>query len=432
MSDYFSFLFAPLEPDNILAAFEAVPRLALAPDPYFWLLALIFVRYHLPALILWIVRLARPAALRAPATWPAGTRDPLVTVVIAGRNPGAGIRRTIESVLNNGYPNVEVVFADDRSTDDSVAHARALERAGRVRVFANAYHSGKPTNLNIACRLARGTFLFVLDADAELQYGALATMLAYFGDPLVGGVCANIEVRNPKASIWTRLQVLEYAINGSIARLWRARIGLLSILPGAATMFRTEAIRRVGYFDTGLGDDTDMTMRLRKARWRIDFAVDAWISTDQPSTLRALMKQRIRWTRNMVKVRLRKHLDSGNPRYGWDNTLIFVDHMLFRIILPLYGTYAISAALILHPTSRALFITGLYWFTTLMLVVKLLISNDIAGTPPLGALWLVFLFGIYKVILRFGDTWAMLREFLRIKTWHPYVPRHIWSEIPHH
>ena len=424
-------LFGPLGPDAIAATLASAPASLAAGDPFAYFLLIAFLRYQVPDFVLGVVNLVRPSALRTPATWPSGERYPLVSVIVAGRNPGAAIRTTIHSAMNNGYPNVEVIYADDDSSDDSVLHARALERYGRVKIFANPNHSGKPTNLNIACRLARGRFLFVLDADAELEYGTIEKLVAYFANPVVGGVCANMKVRNARANLLTRLQEVEFAMN-TLARLWRGKLGLLNILPGAAAMFRIEALQRIGFYDTGLGDDTDVTMRLRKARWRIESAPEAWIYTDCPVTLGHLYRQRIRWARNMVKVRLRKQLDLGHPRYGWSNTLVSLDHILFRVVFPLWGTYAILSSLVFRFGDRPEIVTSLYWFVTFLMFCKMLVANDIDRSPPLRSLWLALLFIPYRTPLRVAESLAIVRELLRIRTWHPYVPKHIWSQSPHH
>jgi poly-beta-1,6-N-acetyl-D-glucosamine synthase len=209
--------------------------------------------------------------------------------------------------------------------------------------------------------MARGELAFVLDADAEVEYGTLHRLAAYFQDERVGAVSANIFVRNASQNLLTRLQEVEYALNGSIARLWRAKLGLLPILPGAASIFRTSALRSVGGYDTGLGDDTDMTIKMRKQGWRLGFSLDARIWTDQPYTIPHLIAQRTRWARNMVKVRLRKHKDFINPfRYGWQSTILAVDNIIFRVLFPVYATFAILSRVTFYGSSKPLLFTSLY------------------------------------------------------------------------
>lgn len=430
MDDFFRFLGASLSPSAIDGVLERWQSLLFPGNLFVWLFVVMLLRYDLPAFIVWIVNALNPRAFRSPVMKDAYL--PYVSVVIAGRNPGAAIERTIHSVLDSRYPRLEVLYADDCSNDDSVARARAFERTGMVRVFASDQHSGKPTNLNIAILMARGELTFVLDSDTEIEVGTIHRLAAYFSDPRIGAVTANIYVRNATHNLLTRLQEFEYALNGTIARLWHARVGLLAILPGAASMFRTAALRELGGFDAGLGDDTDMTIRMRKRGWALAFALDARVWSDEPEAVPALLRQRFRWSRNMVKIRLRKHADLLNPaRYGLANMLLALDNLLFRVILPLVAVVAITRGFIEVGPERSILFTGLYGLVVFLLCCKALIANDLAGTPPLYDLALAPLYPLYRFVLRTVDAFAITRELLRIRLYHPYVPRRVWKEIPH-
>lgn len=47
-------------------------------------------------------------------------------MIIPAWNEGVGVIKTIESVLSNGYDNVQVVVVNDGSTDDSDKTIRAF------------------------------------------------------------------------------------------------------------------------------------------------------------------------------------------------------------------------------------------------------------------------------------------------------------------
>ncbi len=88
-------------------------------------------------------------------------------------------------------------------------------------------------------------------------------------------------------------------------------------------MFRAEILHRLGGYDTGLGDDTDLSMNLLKQRWKLDFSLDAVVWTIVPQTRKHLWSQRMRWTRNIIKIRISKHRDQFLlGRYGFANALI--------------------------------------------------------------------------------------------------------------
>lgn len=87
----------------------------------------------------------------------------LVSVLIPCRNAGRWLGATLDSVLAQTWPNVEIVVVDDASTDDSLAVARSRESRG-VRVVAGEGR-GAAAARNRAFAEARGEVVQFLDAD---------------------------------------------------------------------------------------------------------------------------------------------------------------------------------------------------------------------------------------------------------------------------
>lgn len=433
MSDYLHWFVTTLDGFYLHFALTAIPSLFKSTNLIFWVVTLVFLRYQFPVLALYAGYLAKPRAFEPPPLRRYAGCEPLVSFIIAGRNPGYSIVTCIQSVLQCDYKNVEIIFADDYSTDDSVALARTFERTGKVRVVANANHSGKPANLNLALMFARGEFIFTLDADSQIYPDTLRNLLPYFEDESVGAVSPSIFVRNAGATILTRFQEFEYVMTYVLNQLWRDRLGVIMILSGMGTMFRSSAMRSLGGYDMGLGDDTDITIRLRKTRWKLHTSLRGRISTDVPENLRHLLRQRSRWTRNMVKMRLRKHRDLGSFRYGLVNGLAFYEQVFNRVLHPYL---IVGLALYMHLYRGAdtpVVVGGLYAFGTFILVTKFLIGRDMTrGRPSFRAFWLVPFYILYRLPLLGVQIVQVARELLMIKPWHPYVPKRIWQRIPHH
>lgn len=108
----------------------------------------------------------RLAELRVP---PEGG-DPFVSVVIPMRNEGRHIRRCLEAVLAQTYPEalMEVVVVDGDSTDDSVERVREVAaRDRRVRLVRNPRRT-TPTSLNAGIAAARGEVIVRVDAHTTI------------------------------------------------------------------------------------------------------------------------------------------------------------------------------------------------------------------------------------------------------------------------
>lgn len=97
--------------------------------------------------------------------------SPLISVVIANYNYGRYLAETIESVLAQTYPHVEVIFIDDGSTDDS------LEIAQRYPITVLAQQNqGVSTARNNAAQYARGEYILFLDSDDLLYPDSLEVL----------------------------------------------------------------------------------------------------------------------------------------------------------------------------------------------------------------------------------------------------------------
>lgn len=91
---------------------------------------------------------------------------PLISVYIPTCDRRLLLTRAVQSVLDQTYPEIEVVVADDCSTDDTRATLQAwAARDARVRYVATGRRSGAPAARNLAIRASRGAFVTGLDDD---------------------------------------------------------------------------------------------------------------------------------------------------------------------------------------------------------------------------------------------------------------------------
>ena len=135
----------------------------------------------------------------------------------------------------------------------------------------------------------------------------------------------------------------------------------------------------------------------------------------------------------MVKMRLRKHRDMGTFRYGFTNGVTFWEQVFNRVVHP----YVIIALIIwVHLVlgrAAPVMIGGLYWFTAAAIGLPFWIGHDMTrGYPKARYFWLVPFYIFYRIPLLLVQVFEVTRELLMIKPWHPYVPKRIWNQIPHH
>jgi len=106
------------------------------------------------------------------ATHPPST-PPLISVCVPARNEERNIRTCVEGILNQDYPNFEVIVLDDRSTDLTPEILRQLvAQNGKLQIISGSDlpegWAGKPHALYQASAHARGKWLCFIDADTFL------------------------------------------------------------------------------------------------------------------------------------------------------------------------------------------------------------------------------------------------------------------------
>ncbi len=163
MNGFFHYFLSVIDPMDNFGFSRALPEV-MSTWRIMPVLVFITTIFFLPSIAVWLVYVVKPAWIRPSLPKQAGQAEPLVSVVIAGRNESNSIGQCIRSALQCGYDNLEVIFVDDHSDDRSVAVAR---RAGlgltgnrrdgeRLRVFPSPRRNGKVSSLNIGIRMARG------------------------------------------------------------------------------------------------------------------------------------------------------------------------------------------------------------------------------------------------------------------------------------
>src|SRR5487761_66605 len=115
----------------------------------------------------------------------------LVSVTLVTYNSGRFIKRCLESVLEQKYPNLEVIIVDNASTDGTVD---LLEQfAETCQIHYNDENIGVAAAQNQAIALAHGEWVLTLNPDVLLLPDFIQALVeAGQVDPKVGTVCGKL------------------------------------------------------------------------------------------------------------------------------------------------------------------------------------------------------------------------------------------------
>ncbi|HXZ04399.1 MAG TPA: glycosyltransferase family 2 protein [Ktedonobacteraceae bacterium] len=111
---------------------------------------------------------SRPESYKQSASYP------LVSIIVPARNEELNIRRCVESLLEQSYPNYEVIVVDDGSTDDTPNILETLIQTHRqsnrlwvlrLREELPEGWAGKPHAIHAGVQESHGEWLLFTDAD---------------------------------------------------------------------------------------------------------------------------------------------------------------------------------------------------------------------------------------------------------------------------
>lgn len=120
-----------------------------------------------------------------------------VTVAIPVYNSAATLERAIRSAMAQTLRDIEIVVADDASTDGSLAIAEALAREDRrVVVHRLSPNGGKPRAMNAMIAAAHGDWVAVLDADDAYHPDRLERLVAAAEQASVDMAADNLAYRD--------------------------------------------------------------------------------------------------------------------------------------------------------------------------------------------------------------------------------------------
>ena len=89
-------------------------------------------------------------------------KPPLVTCIVPSFNSRRYIKKTLKSIFAQTYRPIELVVADDGSTDGTVELVRNHGTAVRI---VGQEHAGPASARNLGLKAAQGEFVAFLDAD---------------------------------------------------------------------------------------------------------------------------------------------------------------------------------------------------------------------------------------------------------------------------
>lgn len=198
--------------------------------------------------------------------------SPLVSVVVATYNMARYLPQAVASILEQSYPNVEVIVVDDGSTDETPEVTARLATDARVRVHRQS-NGGQASAKNKGIELSRGEYIGFLDADDVWLPQKLALQLPLFRDrPRVGVVYSEYECMDGEGKPLPKgaTNMHRGSISGALL--------IENFVSFPTALVRRACLERCGVFDLtyGMGIDYDLWLRI-SANYEFDFVTEPTI-----------------------------------------------------------------------------------------------------------------------------------------------------------
>ena len=270
--------------------------------------------------------------------------QPPVSVIVPAFNEQINSIRTIESLLQQNYPHLQVVFVDDGSTDNTYQTVSEYFKNNPKVLVVKKTNGGKATALNYGISISTSDYVVCIDADTQLKYDAVTELMKKFtsADSImqVGAVAGNVKVGN-EVNMITHWQSIEYITSQNFDRRAFDLLNCITVVPGAIGAFKKTAVLEAGGFTSDtLAEDCDLTMRLHRKGYEVHNCATAISYTEAPETMKQFLKQRFRWSFGVMQS-FWKHRDAVfNPRYKNLGMVALPNILIFQIILPFLAPFA--------------------------------------------------------------------------------------------
>ena len=363
-------------------------------------------------------------ALKSTPRTVAKTYQPHVLLLVPIRNEAIALPGLLHALSQLDYPasRLTIGLINDGSIDESAAIIHEwVTKYDHWHSLTLPHNVGKANALNAAlAHFPQGDIVSIYDADERPMPDALAYLVAPFIDEHVGAVSGRRVVANALASPAASYTAFEGLVHQLITLQAKDKLQLAPALLGANCAYRRAALTQVGNFKPhALLEDTDLTLKLARAGWRIRFEPRAYSSHDAPTSLMGYWRQHSRWARGFNDAaQAQGVIILSNNTLSWPlrlELLLFSLGYLDRVALVVV---AFRLMFSLHRVSnpmKVLSLSGLFYLLLLTLftpLLQILAALKIEGAPWAmwgRVIWLPLFFGL-DISMAVWGAWQTLRR----------------------
>lgn len=206
---------------------------------------------------------------------------PLVSVVILNYNASSFLNDCINSVLNSTYSNIEIIFVDNASTDNSINLIRRnYGHLNNIKIIINDQNFGFNEGNNIGFAYSKGEFCLFMNPDAKITNpNTIEKLIQVLMTKKDVGIIAPVLLDYESdivqsAGVYQSFRPFEYG-KGECYETFIAKNPVafpVAVTPGAFVIVRRKLINEIGLFDKVFfmqGDIDDLSFRAWKKGYKV-------------------------------------------------------------------------------------------------------------------------------------------------------------------
>lgn len=224
-----------------------------------------------------------------------GIPQPAISVVVPVRNGEKTIEKCVKSIEEQQHPIFELILIDDASTDMTpILLGKISAKYRNIKILRNQERLGKAASINKALEKVQAPLVAVIDADTLLDTNYFFEVSkAFFKKDVVGA--SGMILPSKTSNTIEKSRLIEYLHGQSTYKPLQEKIGVMFVLAGCCSIWRTEWLKENKIPTETVVEDMDLTWEAQIKGKKVCYITNAVAYTDEPETLSKFAKQMERW-----------------------------------------------------------------------------------------------------------------------------------------